>query len=117
MLDSSLLTAKLLNTMFSKAGVPIAAGIAIWLQSEKDGRSNTLASDSDTNRPTRLKDWEKIPTLTKAGIAKQQLTAGILLLECFIFTVVLIIGLSFIAQRSEDALYYVTRVTEFPYST
>ena len=29
MLHSSLLTAKLLNTMFSKAGVPIAAGIAI----------------------------------------------------------------------------------------
>ena len=29
MLHFSLLTAKLLNTMFSKAGVPIAAGIAI----------------------------------------------------------------------------------------
>ena len=84
--------------MFSKAGVPIAAGIAIWLQSEKDGRSNTLASDSDTNRPTRLKDWEKIPTLTQTGIAKQQL-------ERFIFTVLLIIGLNFMAQRSEDTLY------------
>ena len=71
--------------MFSKASVPIAEGIAIWLQSEKDGRSNALASDSDTNRPTRLKDWEKIPRLAQEDIAKQQLTAGTLLLEGFIF--------------------------------
>ena len=74
-----------------------------------------LASDSTTNRPTRLKDWEKIPRLTQEDIAKQQLTAGTLLLEWFIFTLLLIIGL--IAQRSEDALYYVTRGTEFPYCT
>ena len=82
----------------------------VWLK-----RYVFFASDSDTNRPTRLKDWEKIPTLTQEDIAKQQLTAGTLLLEWFIFTLLHIIGLK--AQRSEDALYYVIRETEFPYCT